>query len=200
MKQRKIITAVDLCKIVSDEKEFVEAKFGQRIAVDDGTLRNRDSIPANDQPIKFENLVYCFNELRYTFDFYHDTGTVVEVENGAGDFGYEFPVGASSTPGYGAIIPADCYSMVEKISKVRFVVPVYIQFYDQQDENHAVREEIIVLYAGSMADAKQVASLCGCDFMYWTEWDGSRNILIVGVDENIDPYQDPSTETYYNYD
>ena len=50
---------------------------------------------------------------------------------------------------------------------MHYVVPVHVQFFGEENENHPVKVEIILLYANSLKDAKQVAELCNCDFSDW---------------------------------
>jgi len=139
-------------------------------------------------------------ELNYAFEFYHDNGTLIDKIDGPGDIGNWLNFPDSEAPIFGAIIPV-AYSLAqEKISKDRFIKAVRIPLDEAWNENPRAQEEIILLYADSLSDAKQVSRLCGCDFMYWTEWDGTRSILIVRVEEDIDVYKDPTTETYYAYD
>ena len=138
-------------------------------------------------------------ELNYAFEFYHDNGTLIDKIDGPGDIGYWLTTPDNGAPIYGAIIPVAYKLAQEKMGNERFIKAVRIPFDEEWNEHPEAKEEIILLYADSLSDAKQVARTFGCDFMYWTEWDGTRIMLIVGVEDDTDIYKDPATETYYVY-
>ena len=184
MKQtRKIVTAKDILKIINDEKEYIEANFGKRL-IDNDLLTNESLTGNHGQVTEVKGIGYYFNELNYSFDAYHDIGTLTEFEASPLDPGYDCEAAGKTMPWYGAIIPEKDYPVVEEISKMHYVVPVHVQFFGEENENHPVKVEIILLYANSLKDAKQVAELCNCDFSDWVMY-GNPGFEVL----------DPSTDT-----
>ncbi|MEI7525345.1 MAG: hypothetical protein WCJ95_13490 [Mariniphaga sp.] len=156
---------MDLIKILSDEKECIDTKFGQRLYDNNETSMGIGSIRKDDQTAEVKNMGYYFNLDYCVYDFHHDIGTLTDFNDT--ELGYKFPASGDPIPCYGAIIPSDCFPAVEKISKMRFSIPVHIQFYEESDQNYAVRGEIILFFSDSLADARQVAESCGYDFSNW---------------------------------
>lgn len=187
--KRKIITALDLTKIVSDEQEYIENQFGKKVWENDATLTGKVSIRKDDPSVEAKNMGYYFNLLNCAYDVYYDAGTVIEADDDLVP-GYKIPALRDPIPLYGAIIPADCFPAVEKISKMRYAIPVHIQFYEEEDENHPVKGEIILLYGDSLEDVKQVANLCGCDFINWIGWDDHGFVLLSAIEKDADGYRD----------
>lgn len=138
-------------------------------------------------------------ELNFAFEFYNENETLIDKIDGPGDIGNWLNYPDNDAPIYGAIIPVDYNLAKAKMGNDRFIKAVRIPLDEEWNENPEAREEIILLYADSLHDAKQVARTFGCKFMYWTEWDGTRIMLIVGVEDDGDIYKNPATETYYAY-
>ena len=180
IQKRKIISAADLTKILSDEKNYNDSRFGQFIK--DNNDLNLDSTRIKDQPDKVEPMDYYFNLPNYAYDLYHDVGTVTDVEESYSENGYDLATRSDVFPNYGAIIPADCYQAVGKISTIRFAIPVHIQFYEEADESYPVKGEIILLFGDSLEDVKRVANLCGCNFTNWIGWIDHSFVLIADVE------------------
>jgi len=124
--KRKIITALDITKIQSDEKKYNDAQFA--LLVKDNDYLNVDSI--KDQQYKVETMDYYCNLPNYAYNFYLDTGTLTDVEKSPSENGYDLATCGDAVPRYGAIIPAGYYQSVEKISAIRFAIPVHILFYE----------------------------------------------------------------------
>ena len=196
--KRKEITSLDIARVLGVEKEYNDVLFEHQLKENYETIMGEKFTQINNQTTKTMGPYY--KELNYGFEFYRDNGTLIDKIDGPGDIGNWLTVPDSDAPMFGAIIPVAYQLAEEKISKDRFIKAVRIPFDEKGNDNPEAKEEIILLYADSLDDAKQIARLCGCDFMYWTEWDGSRSILIVSVAEDIDVYKDPTTETYYTYD
>jgi|GEM_PF-1203225 len=196
--KRKEITPLDIARLLGVEKEYNDVLFEQQFKETYETVMGKEFTEINNQSTKTMGPYY--KELNYGFEFYHDNGTLIDTIDGPGDIGNWLAYPDSDAPMYGAIIPVASSLAEEKISKDRFIKVVRIPFDEEGKDIEEGKEEIILLYADSLSDAKQVARLCGCDFMYWIEWVANRIILIVGVDEDLDVYKDPATETYYSYD
>lgn len=167
MKQtRKSVTARDILKIINDEKEYIEANFGKCL-IDNDRFTKEGLTGKHGQVTEVKGIGYYFNDLNYSFDAYHDIGTMTEFEASPSDPGYDCTTACKTMPLYGAIIPEEDYPIVEEISKMRYVVPVHFQFFSEEDDKHPIKEMIILCYANTLKDAKQVAGACGCDFSNW---------------------------------
>ena len=186
--KRKVITALDLTKIIRDEQKYIEANFGQRAEDNDATLGSKDPNTKDDQSAEVRGMEYYFNLDNCAYDFYHDIGTMTDFDDT--EPGYKVPAPGNSIPCYGAIIPAEWFHVVEKISKMRFAIPVHIQFYEEAMDNLAVSEEIILLYSHNLSDAKQVAKSCECDFINWIEWGDHRFVLLSAIEKDADGLRD----------
>ncbi len=143
--KRKVITALDLTKIIRDEQEYIETRFGKRVWDNDAIIGSNDPNTKDDQSAEVRDMEYYFNLDNCAYDFYYDTGTMADFDDN--EPGYNLPASGDPIPCYGAIIPAECFHVVEKISKMRFAIPVHIQFYEKSDDNLAVKGEIILLYS-----------------------------------------------------
>jgi len=178
--KRKIISAADLTKILRDEKNYNDSRLGQ-LTRDNNDL-NLDPTRLKNQPDKVEPMDYYFNLLNCSYDLYHDVGTVTDVEESSSENGYDLANCGDAFPNYGAIIPAASYPAAEKISTIRFSIPVHIQFYEEEDESYPVKGEIILLFGDSLEDVKQVANLCGYEFTNWIGWIDHSFVLIADVE------------------
>ncbi|MEI7422130.1 MAG: hypothetical protein WCK18_08545 [Prolixibacteraceae bacterium] len=196
--KRNEITPIDIAKLLGVEGEYREALFVQQLKDNYEEVMGKVFYQINNQTTKTMGPYY--KELNYGFEFYHENGTLIDKIEGPGDIGNWLTVPDRDAPMFGAIIPVAYKLAEEKISKDRYIKAVRIPLDEEGNDILEAKEEAILLYADNLDDAKQVARSFGCDFMYWTEWDGSRSILIVSVAEDIDVYKDPSTETYYTYD
>lgn len=177
--KRKIITASDLRKIIQDEREYIECNFGKGDTDTNDPLTNNGSVRNSAQAER--DIEICFEELAFTYDFHHDAGKMIDADDSSEDCVYKFPASGDAIPCFGAILPAGDFPAVEKISKMRYTIPVHIQFFDDPDKNHPVKEEIILLYATSAADALLVAKLCNCDFVNWIAYLNHEFIVFADV-------------------
>jgi len=178
--KRKVITALDLTKIIRDEREYIETRFGKRVWDNDATLGSNDPNTRDDQSAEVKNMEFYFNLDNCAYDFHHNTGTLTDFDDT--EPGYKLPASGDPIPCYGAIIPVECFHVVEMISKMRFAIPVHIQFYEKAEDNHAVRGEIILFYSENLADTKQVAKSCGCEFQNWIGYI-DRGFVLIEDDE-----------------
>ena len=196
--KRKEITSLDIARVLGVEKEYNDVLFEHQLKENYETIMGEKFTQINNQTTK---TMGPFNkELNYAFEFYHENGTLIDKIDGPGDIGNWLSYPDNDAPDYGAIIPVAFNLAQDKISTDRYIKAVRIPLDEAGNELPGVREEIILLYADSLEDARQVARLFGCEFMYWTEWDGTRNIMIVSVNIDTNPYKDPETETYYTFD
>ena len=196
--KRKEITSLDIAKLLGVEKEYSDVLFEQQLKENYETIMGDQFTQINNQTTK--TMGPFSKELNYAFEFYNDNGSLIDKIDGPGDIGNWLAYPDNDAPIYGAIIPVAFNLAKDKISTDRFIKAVRIPLDEAGNELSGVREEIILLYADSLEDARQVARLFGCEFMYWTEWDGTRNIMIVSVNKDTNPYKDPETETYYTFD
>ena len=196
--KRKEITSLDIARVLGVEKEYNDVLFEHQLKENYETIMGEKFTQINNQTTK---TMGPFNkELNYAFEFYHENGALIDKIDGPGEIGNWLSYPDNDAPIYGAIIPVAFNLAKDKISTDRYIKAVRIPLDEAGNELSGVREEIILLYADSLEDARQVARLFGCEFMYWTEWDGTRNIMIVSVNKDTNPYKDPETETYYTFD
>ena len=130
------------------------------------------------------------DKTNYAFRFYNEYDKLIDQLDGPGDIGLW--LGGPDSPFYAAIIPArfgeaSVYRNPELLTKT-----IRIPLDEEGNPKESASEEIVMYEAEDIEDAKELAKDLGCDYIYSIEWDVSRFIAIVDVNdpesEHIDYY------------
>ena len=157
--KRKEITSLDIAKLLGVEKEYCDVLFEQQLKENYEIIMGDQFTQLNNQTTK--TMGPYSKELNYAFEFYNDNGTLIDKIDGPGDIGNWLAYPDSDAPMYGAIIPVAFNLTQDKISKDRFIKAVRIPLDEAGNELPGAKEEIILLYADSLEDARQIGRLFG---------------------------------------
>ena len=133
--------------------------------------------------------------LKYAFEILDESGKQIDKIDGPGEIGYWLK-NPELSPDYIAILPATYETAISKREKNLLYKTVRIPLDDNWNELEGGKEEMVLFDAKNEQEAKALATELGCKYMYWSEWDGTRVMLIVDV-ENKEKWNKVEYETYY---
>lgn len=118
--------------------------------------------------------------LNYAFEIYDHDGKLFDKIEGPGHNGNW--LSQPNSPCEAAIIPVPSQTVEGKVERDVCYRVVRIPLDEIGKEKVAGKEEMFLFEARSEQEAKQLARELNCDYMYWSEWDGCRVIVIISVD------------------
>lgn len=122
-------------------------------------------------------------QLQVAFEIYDRHNALLDTIDGPGDIGSWLP--DPDAPMEVAIIPAPYGEGVKRV-KPDEILKVYRIPIDENDNNKEPEKEAIFLYMPPSKDkALALARELGCDFMYWSEWDGVRTLYMVELKSDV---------------
>lgn len=136
--------------------------------------------------------------LNFAFELYDRNNEQIEKIDGPGDL--FIWMRSPESPDYVALYPVPYNNAVEILGYDRTRKVVRIPFDENEIEHDGQREEIIMYFPDSLAEAREKAKALGCDYFYWSEWDGNRYLAITDSMFDGDVWKDPSVAYYYNED
>lgn len=120
--------------------------------------------------------------LNYAFEIYHLNGEFIDKIEGPGDnCAWLYDI---DSPLEVAILPVAFEKAVSKIEESLLYRVVSIQLDENLKEIPGKRENIVLFEAENIEVAKNTAKEFNCEYMYWSEWDYDRIIVI------LDPYSE----------
>ena len=136
--------------------------------------------------------------LNFAFELYDRNNEQIEKIDGPGDL--FIWMRSPESPEYVTLYPVPYNNAVEILGYDRTRKVVRIPFDESEIEHDGQREVIIMYFPDSLAEAREKAKALGCDYFYWSEWDGNRYLAITDSMFDGDVWKDPSVVYYYNED
>lgn len=131
-----------------------------------------------------------------TLEIFDESGKSLDKVDGPGDqfFMFQDP----DAPMLFAILPAP-FSEVAKIWEKSTVYKVKrTPLDDEFNELLPKTDELTMLFPESVDEAKALARKLNCDYIYWSEWDLERMLMVTDAHYNGSVWKDPSLEYYYD--
>ena len=133
--------------------------------------------------------------LNYAFEINDENGNQIDKIYGPGEIGL-WLLNPEVAPMFAAIIPASYATAISHRDKDSFKKVVRIPLDIKGNEIETGKEDMVLFDAKNDQDAKDLARETGCEYLYWSEWDGGRVMVIVDVD-NDDEWPKGNFEPYY---
>ena len=133
--------------------------------------------------------------LNYGFEIYNENGGQIDKIYGPGEIGF-WLLNPDESPMFAAIIPAPYEKAIIHRDKNLFNKIIRIPLDEKGNEIKSGKEEMVLFNAKNEQDAKELAQESGCDYMYWSEWDPARVMVIIDV-KSKEEWHKSNYETYY---
>ena len=133
--------------------------------------------------------------LNYAFEINDENGNLIDKLYGPGELCLWLS-DPEASPMFAAIIPATYEAMVAYRDKSLFKKVVRIPIDKDGNETLSGKDDLVLYDAKNEKDAKDLARQAGCDYMYWSEWDGARVMVIIDTDSH-EEWQKGNFEPYY---
>jgi hypothetical protein len=133
--------------------------------------------------------------LNYAFEINDENGNQIDKIYGPGELCLWLS-DPEASPMFVAIIPAPYEIVAAFRDKCLFKKVIRIPLDKDGNEKLTEKDEIVLYEAKTEKDAKELARQAGCDYMYWSEWDGARVMVIVDADCN-DEWTKGNFEAYH---
>lgn len=138
-----------------------------------------------------------YKYLNYTFEIYAHNGILIGRIDRPGSIG-NWLSDPLNSPDRIVIIPVSFNKACKYINKDS-LYKVRCKPLDNYNSNKK-RKEFVLAEIQGVEDAKHLAKLLGCKYIYWSYWDNNRIMLIIPTEPCVNIFKDPERIIYYDLD